>query len=270
MSSKPEHWPQRSQSWPLSFFTNRLPLLNGNSDALPRADDDLVRGAQSFGLPSISPVNGVKLLATTSGRGLCLRSPNGSDCRRRLRPQRFRENDRYGVFGRFITSQSLNAYYNWEGIFVSSGIWVDQRPQTQSYLVRSESKDDEYKVVIMDEHSTQLFDGREAEFEILPKPNGTDLISGLMFTPQCYTGAFVHDGEDTYPIRLLKTGSSKLSKRRGFFAGPVTRCDYEITTRRGKKRRLRVSMAEHDGMWVAAEVRVRLALFPDPVFRLRS
>jgi len=182
----------------------------------------------------------------------------------------FRENDRYGVFGRFITSQSLNAYYNWEGIFVSSGIWVDQRPQTQSYLVRSESKDDEYKVVIMDEHSTQLLDGREAEFEILPKPNGTDLISGLMFTPQCYTGAFVHDGEDTYPIRLLKTGSSKLSKRRGFFAGPVTRCDYEITTRRGKKRRLRVSMAEHDGMWVAAEVRVRLALFPDPVFRLRS
>jgi hypothetical protein len=50
----------------------------------------------------------------------------------------------------------------------------------------------------------------------------------------------------------------------------VTRCDYEITTRRGKKRRLRVSMVQHNGMWVAAEVRVRLALFPDPVFRLRT
>ena len=182
----------------------------------------------------------------------------------------FRSDERYGVLGRFLTSQSLNAYYNWEGTFAASGVWVDQRPQTQSYLVRSESKDDDYKVVIMGPDSTQLLEGRDAEFETLPKPRGTDLISGLMFTPQCYAGAFVHDGEDTYPIRLLKTRPSKLSKRRGFFSGPVTRCDYEITTRRGKKRRLRVSMVQHNGIWVAAEVRVRLALFPDPVFRLRT
>lgn len=182
----------------------------------------------------------------------------------------FHTDERYGVLGRFLTSQSLNAYYNWEGTFAASGIWVDQRPQTQSYLVRSESKDDDYKVVIMGADNTQLLEGRDAEFETLPKPSGTDLISGLMFTPQCYTGAFVHDGEDAYPIRLLRTRSSKLSKRRGFFSGPVIRCDYEITTRRGKKRRLRVSMTQHNGLWVAAEVRVRLALFPDPVFRLRS
>lgn len=182
----------------------------------------------------------------------------------------FRSNERYGLLGRFLTSQSLNAYYNWEGTFAASGIWIDQRPQTRSYLVRSESKDDDYKVVIMDEVHTQLLEGRDAGFETLPKPSGTDLISGLMFTPQCYTGAFVHDGEDSYPIRLVKTGRGKLSKRRGFFSGAVTRCDYEITTRRGKKRRLRVSMTQHSGMWVAAEVRVRLAFFPDPVFRLRT
>lgn len=182
----------------------------------------------------------------------------------------FRKDERYGVLGRFLTSQSLNAYYNWQGTFAANGIWADQRPQTRSYFVRSESKDDEYKVVVMSEQSTQLLEGREAEFQTLPKPKGTDLISGLMFTPQCYTGDFVHDGEDTYPITLLKTGSGKLSKRRGFFSGAVTRCDYEVTTRRGKKRRLRVSMTQHDGMWIAAEVRVRLPFFPDPVFRLRT
>ena len=176
----------------------------------------------------------------------------------------------YGIYGRFLTSQALNAYYNWEGTFVANGRWSEIGPRTRSYLVVSESKEEEYKVVVMNENGSQRLEGREGEFETLPKPDGMDLISGLMFTPQCYTGDFVHDGEDAYPIKLVQTRQGTLSKRRGFFSGPVVRCDYEVTTRRGKKRRLRVSMIEQDGMWVAAEIRVRLALFPDPVFRLRS
>jgi hypothetical protein len=69
---------------------------------------------------------------------------------------------------------------------------------------------------------------------------------------------------------LRKVSKAKLPRRRGFHSGDVTRCDYDIMTRRGKERRLRVSMAQVDGVWVATEVRIRLTFFPDPVFRLRG
>lgn len=180
-----------------------------------------------------------------------------------------RDEHRYGLLGRFITSKTLSAYYTWTGKFVANGRWQDGRPQTLTYLVQSESKDEDYKVVVMSEDETQRLKGRDGEFEVLPKPRGNDLISSLMFTPQCYRGDYVHDGEDEYFITLVKTRSAKLSKRRGFYSGPVTRCDYQVTTRRDKKRRVSVSMAEVDGLWVAAEVRIRLTLFPDPIFRLR-
>ena len=172
--------------------------------------------------------------------------------------------------GQFLTSKKMSEYYTWTGRFAAKGDWIDERPLTESYLVQSESADDDYKVVVMDDTHTQILQGRDSKFEILPKPVGVDLISALLFTQGCFTGDAVHDGEDSYPIRLRKVSRAKLPRRRGFHSGDVTRCDYDITTRRGKERRLRVSMAQVDGFWVATEVRIRLTFFPDPVFRLRG
>lgn len=181
-----------------------------------------------------------------------------------------RSENAYGFLGRFLTSKSMSEYYTWTGRFAAKGEWTDKRPLTESYLVQSESADDDYKVVVMNDTHTQILESRDSEFEVLPKPAGVDLISALLFTQGCFTGDAVHDGEDSYPIRLRKVSEAKLARRRGFHSGDVTRCDYDITTRRGSQRRLRVSMAQVDGLWVATEVRVRLTFFPDPVFRLRG
>ena len=181
-----------------------------------------------------------------------------------------RSQQAYGFLGQFLTSKRMSEYYTWTGRFAAQGDWIDERPLTESYLVQSESDDDDYKVVVMDDTRTQILQGRDSEFKVLPKPAGVDLISALLFTPGCFTGDAVHDGEDSYPIRLRNVSEATLPRRRGFHSGAVTRCNYDITTRRGKERRLRVSMAQVDGFWVATEVRVRLTFFPDPVFRLRG
>lgn len=181
-----------------------------------------------------------------------------------------RQRDTYEFLGQFQTSQSLSTYYNWTGTFAARGLWPDANPRTQTYLVQSEGKDADYKVVVMTESDTQILLGRLSEFEVRAKPQGIDLISALLFTPGCFGGEYVHDGEDAYPIRLDQVSEAKLSRLSGFYSGPVTRCDYSVVTRRGKTRRLRVSMAEVDGVWVATEVRIRIPFFPDPVFRMRS
>ena len=181
-----------------------------------------------------------------------------------------RQHDAYEFLGHFQTSQSLSDYYAWTGTFAAKGLWQATNPVTQTYLVQSESKDDDYKVVVMSERDTQILLGRDGEFEVNPKPSGTDLISALLFTPGCYAGEHVHDGEDAYAISLDRVSDTKIRRRTGFHSGAVTRCDYSVVTRRGKTRRLRVSMAEIDGVWVATEVRIRVSFFPDPVFRLRS
>ena len=181
-----------------------------------------------------------------------------------------RTSSEYQLLGRFLSSQSLSAYYTWTGAFAANGEWVDQAPVTQTYLVQSESTDDDYKVVVMGPTDSQVILGRDGDFETIPRPAGVDLISALMFTPQCFDGSAIHDGEDSYPIKLLESRQAKLSRKRGFFSGKVLRCDYAVTSRRGNQRKLRVSMTQIDGIWVAAEVRVRLAIWPDPVFRLRG
>ena len=181
-----------------------------------------------------------------------------------------RQLDTYAFLGQFQTSRSLSAYYTWTGTFAAKGLWHGKNPKTQNYLVLSEGKDEDYKVVVMSESDTQILMGRFSEFAVQDKPQGIDLISALLFTPGCYDGEYVHDGEDAYPIHLDRISEAKLSRLSGFYSGAVTRCDYSVVTRRSKTRRLRVSMAEVDGVWVATEVRIRVPFFPDPVFRMRS
>jgi hypothetical protein len=51
--------------------------------------------------------------------------------------------------------------------FAAKGDWIDERPLTESYLVQSESADDDYKVVVMDDTHTQILQGRDSKFEDL-------------------------------------------------------------------------------------------------------
>ena len=76
----------------------------------------------------------------------------------------------YRFLGRFVSSRSLSKYYTWNGTFAAQGSWREQRPKTKTYLVQSESTDDDYKVVIMGEQQTQVLLERGGEFAWFP-PN---------------------------------------------------------------------------------------------------
>lgn len=178
--------------------------------------------------------------------------------------------DQYELLGQYTTSQALSRYYTWNGTFAASGLWRTGGARTLGYWVRSESSDEALKIIVMGRRDTRRLEGVKAEFETLDRPQGTDLISALLFVQGCFGGGHVHDGEDAYPIALIEERPGRLSSREGFYSGPVTLCAYRFSDRKGNSRRIDVSMAQINGRSVAAEVRIKVRWFPDPTFRLRQ
>ena len=110
--------------------------------------------------------------------------------------------ERYEVEGEFRTSRAMSAYYTWNGLFAAVGTWDRQGPVTRAYMARTTGKDEELKIVLTSEDGARVLEGPEGEFQAVKKPGGIDLISALFFSPDCYTGGQVHDGEDTYQLIL--------------------------------------------------------------------
>jgi hypothetical protein len=181
-----------------------------------------------------------------------------------------RADDAYEFAGFFATSREMNAYYSWNGVFAGVGRWDGSGPTSDAYLARSVSKDHDLKIVVMSDDGVRRLDEPDGEFESLDRPAGNDLISALFFTPACYAGGYVHDGEDAYRIELRDTGAREMSEGQNYYAGSVTDCRYDVFDDRGRKRRVTVSLADVGGRQVAVEVRVKIPLLPDPVFRLKT
>ena len=177
--------------------------------------------------------------------------------------------DDYEVEGQFQTSRAMSAYYTWNGVFAAVGKWRGQGPVTTAYMARTTGKDEELKIVLTYENGARVLEGPEGEFEAVQKPGGIDLISALFFSPQCYTGGEVHDGEDTYQLKLSAEKTHKYNGGKGYYKGEVTSCDYRVIDHKNRKRRVIVSLAEVDGQRVAVQVRAKIPIFPDALFRLR-
>ena len=64
----------------------------------------------------------------------------------------------------------MSEYYTWTGRFAAKGDWTDERPLTESYLVQSESADDDYKVVVMNDTHTQILRAETANSRCCPNP----------------------------------------------------------------------------------------------------
>ena len=180
-----------------------------------------------------------------------------------------RFDDEYEVSGEFQTSRTMSAYYNWNGIFVATGKWEGHGPVTKAYMSRTVSKDDDLKIVINYEDSARLLDGPDSSFESISKPPGIDLISALFFTPTCFTGGVVHDGEDAYRLELRSKKTHNLNGGSRYYKGEVVSCDYTVRDHKNRKRRVVVSLADVDGTIVAVQIRAKIPILPDAVFRLR-
>jgi hypothetical protein len=181
-----------------------------------------------------------------------------------------RNGESYQVAGQFKTSRALSPYYTWNGIFAAVGKWSPfGGPVTTAYMSQTTGKDHDLKIVLTYPDATRVLDGPDDEFESIDRPGGIDLISALFFSPICYQGGLVHDGEDSYTLSLNSEHSHGFNGGRKYFKGEVTSCDYRVIDHKKRQRRVIVSMAELGGTKVAVQVRAKIPFLPDAVFRLR-
>ncbi len=178
--------------------------------------------------------------------------------------------DDYEVAGQFETSRAMSRYYSWNGVFAAVGKWEGRGPVTTAYMSRTVSKDDDLKIVLNYEDGARVLDGPEGEFETVDKPGGVDLISALFFSPTCYQGGQVHDGEDTYQLRLRAQREHDYRAGDAYYSGPVLSCDYSVIDYKNRKRRVIVSLAQIAGMTVAVQLRAKIPILPDALFKLRK
>lgn len=176
----------------------------------------------------------------------------------------------YEVEGQFKTSRALSRYYSWNGVFAAVGKWRPfGGPVTTAYMSRTTSKDHDLKIVLTYPDATRVLDGPGDDFETIAHPGGIDLISALFFSPGCYQGGLVHDGEDSYELSLNSERNHRYNGGRNYYKGEVLSCDYAVKDHKDRKRRVIVSMAEVGDTKIAVQVRAKIPLLPDAVFRLR-
>ncbi|MEE2784535.1 MAG: DUF3108 domain-containing protein [Pseudomonadota bacterium] len=187
-----------------------------------------------------------------------------------LRLELSQQADTYEVIGRFKTSRAMSFYYTFNGVFAAVGKWRPfGGPVTTAYMSRTTENDRDLKIVLNYAQGARVLDGADDQFESVERPGGIDLISALFFSPGCYEGGVVHDGEDAYRLTLNSQRSHTLRGGRKYFTGEVIRCDYAVRDHKNRRRRVIVSMADVRDIHVAVQVRAKIPLLPDAVFRLR-
>ena len=187
-----------------------------------------------------------------------------------LRLDLSRQADTYEVVGRFKTSRAMSFYYTFNGLFAAVGKWRPfGGPVTTAYMSRTTENDRDLKIVLNYAQGARVLDGADDQFESVERPGGIDLISALFFSPRCYEGGLVHDGEDAYRLTLNSQRSRTLKGGRKYYTGEVISCDYAVRDHKNRQRRVIVSMADVRGIQVAVQVRAKIPLLPDAVFRLR-
>jgi hypothetical protein len=180
-----------------------------------------------------------------------------------------RRGNHYEVAGQFQTSKAMSKYYSWNGVFAATGRWEGDGPVTTAYMARTTSKDEDLKIVLNTESGARLLDGPKADFRNIDKPAGIDLISALFFSPGCYSGGVVHDGEDAYRLELRSEQVRHLPGGEDYYRGEVTDCHYDVRDHKDRKRQVVVSLAEVGETTVAVQVRAKIPVLPDAVFRLK-
>ena len=146
----------------------------------------------------------------------------------------------YFFSGHFETKGLINKYYRWKGDFAAIGSLENGSPRMEKYYSRSESKDHELKVVVLESEGIRFLLPGGKTFQFTDRPKGDDLVTALFLTPGCYDGTRVNDGEDTFEIFLTKAKEIKQKKEK---FGPILKCYYRVKDYKGRSRRLNVTLA---------------------------
>ena len=173
----------------------------------------------------------------------------------------------YEFLGRFKTSQMMERYYKWSGVFAAKGVLLDDRFFTEAYFTKTEDKKRKQVVIFSDKEVRRLRKTAEG-FKTKLRPRGVDLISALFLSPNCYEGSQVHDGEDDYFIEIRKKYTQRLRAAERYFSGPVTVCRYHLKDNKNRSRSLEVAIGAIDGRKLAVKVVAKVPLLPNPTFRL--
>ena len=173
----------------------------------------------------------------------------------------------YFFSGHFKTKGLINKYYRWKGDFAAIGSLESGSPRMEKYYSRSESKDHELKVVVLESEGIRFLPPGGETFQFADRPKGDDLVTALFLTPRCYDGTHVNDGEDTFEVFLTKVKEIKQKKEK---FGPILKCYYRVKDYKGRSRRLNVTLASSSHGPITQEVRVTIPLLPDVVFALKT
>ena len=181
--------------------------------------------------------------------------------------KRSSSHSRYSFSGHFETKGLINKYYQWKGDFAAIGSLENGSPKMEKYYARSESKDHELKLVVLDAEGVRYLPPGGKTFQFSDRPKGDDLVTALFLTPRCYDGSHVNDGEDTFEMFLTKVKEIKQKKEK---FGPILKCYYRVRDYKGRSRRLNVTVASSSRGPITQEVRVKIPLLPDVVFGLKK
>ena len=175
----------------------------------------------------------------------------------------------YELVGDVATSAMLRPFYSWTGHFAARGRWTDGEPDSRAYFLDSTGRKGRRSLLLLNGTVTRLYSSRRGWKE-LPAPAGVDLMSVLFATTACFHGDTVHDGEDSYPIRLTGEKQERISGSDRHYSGPALRCRYEGQDLRGRERKVSIWLATPEGFSTPVPVRIVIAIprAPDGILQL--
>jgi hypothetical protein len=177
--------------------------------------------------------------------------------------------DGYELVGDVATSAMLKPLYSWTGHFAAHGRWDSGEPESRAYFLDSTGRKGRRSLLLLNGDVTRLYSSRRGWKE-LPAPDGVDLMSVLFANTGCFHGDTVHDGEDSYRIRLTGQKQDRLSASSRYYSGPALRCHYEGQDLRGRERDVTVWLATPIGFSAPVPVRIVVAIprAPDGILQL--
>lgn len=185
-----------------------------------------------------------------------------------LRADLWERGERYEFQGEIVTSGAMDRWFKWRGEFAATGRMVEGHPHTTAYWLSEEDRKGREMLLATRQETTIHATGRAPE--TLPAPKGSDLMSVLFLAPHCVAETSVHDGEDTYDVRLARAAEQLLRQKERYYSGPTKRCDYRFRYEDGTVRRISLWMADWGQRRLPVRIRVRVPLLPDVVLRLRE
>lgn len=177
----------------------------------------------------------------------------------------------YFFTGFFNTGGPIENFIRWNGRFTSVGRFVEELPRSNAYLVIEENIRKGNSKIVLAVHGLTTVHGRNRSSRSVEHPPGDDLMSALFLSGGCRDHMVVHDGEDPYDIALVGyKQDDRIRQGRSYFAGSALQCKYRFTYHTGRVRKVDVWWAEIHGRPFPVQIRVRVPILPDGVFRLRT